>query len=74
MTYFVATVLTKGKREELGLYAENKKEANNYAKLKFSGIILKVVEGEEPFEARFTRFKNELLVNVKKRKMATIGR
>ena len=69
MTYFVATVLTKGKREEIGLYAENKKDANNYAKLKFSGIIIKVIEGEEPLEARFTRFKDELLVNVKKRKM-----
>ncbi|MEN8302531.1 MAG: type II secretion system F family protein [Campylobacterota bacterium] len=69
MTYFVATVLTKGKREEIGLYAEDKKSANNYAKLKFSGIIIKVVEGEEPLEARFVRFKDELLVNVKKRKI-----
>ena len=69
MNYFVATVLTKGKREEIGLYAENKKDANNYAKLKFSGIIIKVVQGEEPLERRFARFKDELLVNVKKRKM-----
>jgi len=46
MTYFVATVLTKGKKEEIGLYAENRKDANNYAKLKFSGIIIKVIEGE----------------------------
>ncbi len=69
MIYFVATVLTKGKREEIGLYAENRKDANNYAKLKFSGIIIKVIEGEEPLEARFARFKDELLVNVKKRKM-----
>ena len=69
MTYFVATVLTKGKREEIGLYAENRKDANNYAKLKFSGIIIKVIEGEEPLEARFARFKDELLVNVKKKKM-----
>jgi len=69
MTYFVATVLTKGKKEEIGLYAENRKDANNYAKLKFSGIIIKVIEGEEPLEARFARFKDELLVNVKKRKI-----
>jgi len=69
MTYFIATVLTKGKREEIGLYAETKKDANNYAKLKFSGIIIKVIEGEEPLEAKFVRFKNELLVNIKKRKM-----
>ncbi|RLA72145.1 MAG: type II secretion system F family protein, partial [Epsilonproteobacteria bacterium] len=69
MNYFIATVLTKGKREEIGLYAENRKDANNYAKLKFSGIIIKVVQGEEPLEARFARFKDELLVNVKKRKI-----
>ncbi len=69
MKYFVATVLTKGKREEIGLYAEDRKNANNYAKLKFSGIIIKVVEGEEPIEARFARFKDELLVNVRKRKI-----
>jgi general secretion pathway protein F len=47
--YFVATVLTKGKKEEMGFYAENKKEANSFAKLKFSGIIIKVVEANEPF-------------------------
>ncbi len=69
MNYYIATVLTKGKREEIGLYAEDRKSANNYAKLKFSGIIIKVVEGEEPLEARFARFKDELLVNVKKRKI-----
>ncbi|MEA3370257.1 MAG: type II secretion system F family protein [Campylobacterota bacterium] len=69
MNYFIATVLTKGKKEEIGLYAENKKDANNYAKLKFSGIIIKVVPGEEPLEKRFARFKDELLVNVKKRKI-----
>ncbi|RLA76647.1 MAG: type II secretion system F family protein, partial [Epsilonproteobacteria bacterium] len=69
MKYFIATVLTKGKKEEMGLYAENRKDANSYAKLKFSGIIIKVVEGEEPLEARFARFKNDLLVNVKKRKI-----
>lgn len=69
MNYFIATVLTKGKKEEIGLYAETKKDANNYAKLKFSGIIIKVVQGEEPLERRFARFKDELLVNVKKRKI-----
>jgi len=69
MNYFVATVLTKGKKEQIGIYAENRKDATNYAKLKFSGIIIKVVEGEEPLERRFARFKDELLVNVKKRKI-----
>jgi general secretion pathway protein F len=69
MTYFIATVLTKGKKEEFPLYANDRKEANNYAKLKFSGIIIKVVEAEEPIDAKFKRFKANLLKNVKKRKI-----
>jgi len=69
MTYFVATVLTKGKREEFPLYANDRKEANDYAKLKFSGIIIKVVEAEEPIDAKFKRIKTNLLKGVKKRKI-----
>jgi len=69
MKYFVATVLTKGKKEEIGLYAENKKEANSYAKLKFSGIIIKVIEAQEPLEVQFKRFKTSFLSNIKKRKI-----
>jgi general secretion pathway protein F len=69
MKYFIATVLTKGKKQKIGLYAEDKKEANSTAKLKFSGIIIKVVEGQEPLEAQFKRFKTNLLQNVKKRKI-----
>ncbi|ADN08911.1 type II secretion system F family protein [Sulfurimonas autotrophica] len=69
MKYFVATVLTKGKKEEIGLYAENKKEANSYAKLKFPGIIIKVTESQEPLEAQFKRFKTSFLSNIKKRKI-----
>ena len=69
MKYFIATVLTRGKREQMGFYAEDKKEAMTYAKLKFSGIILKVVEGKEPFEEKFKRIKNDLLKNIKKKKI-----
>jgi len=69
MKYFIATVLIKGKKEALGFYAENRKEANSYAKLKFTGIIIKVIEGKEPFEDQFKRIKNDLLKNVKKRKI-----
>ncbi|WP_457746149.1 type II secretion system F family protein [Sulfurimonas sp.] len=69
MKYFIATVLSKGKREEIGLYAEDRKEATNHAKLKFSGIIIKVIEGQEPLEAQFKRFKEELLSNIQKKKI-----
>jgi len=69
MKYFIATVLTKGKREELGFYAEDKKEAAGFAKLKFNGIIIKVVEGKEPLEDQLKKFKDDLLKNFKKKKI-----
>ncbi|WP_321777960.1 type II secretion system F family protein [Sulfurimonas sp.] len=69
MKYYVATILTKGKREEIPLYAKDKKEANDYAKLKYSGIIIKVVEGQEPLEAQLKRFQANLFQNIKKRKI-----
>jgi len=73
MKYFIATVLTKGKKEEFGFYAEDKKEANGIAKLKFNGIIIKVVEGKEPLEDQMKRFKTELLKNFKKKKIKQDG-
>jgi general secretion pathway protein F len=69
MKYFIATILTKGKREQMPLYAENRKEAHNYAKLKYSGIIIKVTEATEPLEVQFKRVKTEFLKNIKKSKI-----
>ena len=69
MKYYIATVLTKGKKEEFGFYAKDKKEATSIAKLKHTGIIIKVSEAKEPLEAQFKRFKDDLLKNVKKRKI-----
>lgn len=69
MMYFVATVLTKGKKKEIGFYAEDKKEAKSIAKLKFNGIIIKVNEEKEPLEDQFKRFKDDLLKNFKKKKI-----
>jgi len=69
MKYYVATVLTRGKRENIGLYANDRKEAMEYAKLKYSGIIIKVVEGQEPLDAQIKRFKDKLLKNIKKKKI-----
>jgi general secretion pathway protein F len=69
MKYFVATILTKGKKEQIPLYAENRKEANDYIKLKHHGIIIKVVEEKEPFEAQIKRFKASFLSNLKKKKI-----
>ncbi|MBA3025852.1 MAG: type II secretion system F family protein [Sulfurimonas sp.] len=69
MKYFIATVFTKGKKETIGLYAEDRKAANDFAKIKFSGIIIKVVEAEEPLEAQLKRFKTTFLQNIKKRKI-----
>ncbi len=69
MKYYIATILTKGKREEIPLYAKDRKEANDYAKLKHSGIIIKVVEEKEPLEAQLKRFKANFFQNIKKRKI-----
>ena len=73
MMYFTATVLTKGKKEQFGFYAKDKKEANSIAKLKFNGIILKVVEDKEPLEEQYKRIKNDLLKNVRKKKIKQDG-
>jgi len=73
MMYFTATVLTKGKKEQFGFYAEDKKDANSIAKLKFNGIIIKVVEDKEPLENQFKRIKNDLLKNVRKKKIKQDG-
>ncbi|OIP56715.1 MAG: type II secretion system protein F [Helicobacteraceae bacterium CG2_30_36_10] len=69
MKYYIATVLTKGKKEQIPLYASDKKEANNYARLKHSGIIIKVVEAEEPLDIRFHRLKTDFFKNIKKSKI-----
>jgi len=69
MKYFVASVLVKGKKEHIGIYAEDRKQANEIMKLKHSGIIIKISEEKEPLEAQFKRFKTNLLSNVKKRKI-----
>jgi general secretion pathway protein F len=69
MNYYVATVLVRGKKETYPIYAQDRKTANEYAKNKFSGIIIKVVEGEEPFDAKFERLKKDLLKNAQKKKI-----
>jgi len=69
MKYFIVTLLTKGKKEEIALYANDRKEANNFARLKHSVIIIKVVEAEEPLDIQFKRFKTEFFKNIKKSKI-----
>ena len=69
MKYFIATVLTKGKKEEFGFSAKDRKEAAGFAKLKYHGIIIKVIEGKEPLEIQFKKFKDDLLKNVQKKKI-----
>ena len=69
MKYFVATLLTKGKKKEIGLYAKNKKEANRYAKLNFSGIIIKITQKKEPLKIQLKKLQTNFLSNIKKRKI-----
>ncbi|MDD2367790.1 MAG: type II secretion system F family protein [Sulfuricurvum sp.] len=69
MKYFLVTILSKGKKTEQSLYAENKKEAHYLAKIKYSGMILKVAESSPPLEDQLRRFKESLFSNIKKRKL-----
>ena len=69
MNYFTATVLSKGKKEDYGFYAESKKEAHYLAKIKFSGIIIKVVESKPPLEEQLKQFKASLTKNMKRKKV-----
>jgi len=69
MKYYIATMLTKGKKENFPLYAEDKKEAQKNAKLKYSGIFIKVTEAQEPLDAQFKRFQTNFLQNIKKKKI-----
>jgi general secretion pathway protein F len=69
MKYFEATVLAKGKKTKHGLYAETKKEAHYIAKIKLSGLILKIVEASPPLEDQLKRFKENLVSNLRKKKL-----
>ena len=69
MKYFIATLLIKGKKTQVPIYAKNRKEASAIAKLKSSGIIIKVVESEEPFEVKLQKFKTDLFKNIRKTKI-----
>lgn len=50
MKYFTATILTKGKKTDVGFYAESKKEAHYLAKIKYTGMVLKISEAAPPLE------------------------
>ncbi len=69
MQYYEATVLTKGKKVVYGFYANSIKEANDIAKIKYSGVLIKVILATEPLELQFARFKTKFLQNIKKRKI-----
>lgn len=69
MKYFIATVLNRGVKDDHGFYADNKKEAHYLAKIKFSGIIIKIVETAPPLEDRLKQFKDNFTKNLKKKKL-----
>jgi general secretion pathway protein F len=69
MKYFSVTVLNRGKREAYGLHAEDKKEATYLAKIKYSGVILKVIESSPPLEEQFKAFKESITKNFQKKKI-----
>ena len=69
MKYFIATILSKGKKKQLPIYAEDRKEAQAYLKVKTTGIIIKIQESTEPLDAQLLRFKNDFFKNIRKKKI-----
>jgi len=69
MKYFSVTVLNRGKREAYGLHAEDRKEAHFLAKVKYSGVILKVVESTPPLDQQIKAFKTNITKNFQKKKI-----
>jgi len=69
MKYFIATILTKGKKGDVGFYAESKKEAHYLAKIKYTGMVLKIAEASPPLEDQLRRFKESFFSNIRKRKL-----
>jgi len=69
MKYFIATVLTKGKKIDHKFYAESKKEAMYIARIKYTGVLLKVMESSPPLEDQIQTFINNTFKNIKKKKL-----
>jgi general secretion pathway protein F len=69
MKYFLATILIKGKKKQIGIYANDRKHAGELIKTKHQGILIKINESKEPLENQIKRLKNDFLKNFKKRKL-----
>ncbi|MFA6760324.1 MAG: type II secretion system F family protein [Sulfuricurvum sp.] len=69
MQYFTATVITKGKRENFSFYAQDRKHANELAKLKYTGILIKVAPSEEPLDLKFKKFQASFASSLRKKKL-----
>ena len=67
MKYFIATIIIKGKKENIGLYAKDKKQATDLVKLKYSGVLLKVTQTTEPLHVQIKRLIQNLITEYKKR-------
>jgi len=50
--YFIATILSKGKKEQLPVYAQDRKEAHEYLKIKTTP---KPPHHQNPFQLQYSR-------------------
>lgn len=69
MSYFHATVQAKGKKVIHGVYAENKQEAMQLAKVKFQGILIKVEPASIPFDQQMKEFFQGMKDSIQKKKI-----
>lgn len=69
MKYYIATILSRGKKQTTMLKAENRKDAFAKAKLKYHGIVIKVEETSPPLEDRIEEIKKNLSKYFKEKKI-----
>ncbi len=61
MRYYNVVVLSKGKKTTLLIQSEDKKEAIEKAKLKASGVVVRIEETSQPVEEKLQELKKQLL-------------
>ncbi len=69
MSYFEATVQSKGKKSVHGIHADSKQEAMQLAKLKYKGIVIRVQPASLPMDEKIKETLQNLKDSIRKKKI-----
>jgi general secretion pathway protein F len=69
MNYFKITVLRKGKKEFISIYAKDKRDALSIVKNSYDGIIIKIEISQEDIDKKLKRLKDKLLYEFNQKKI-----